>query len=65
VHLERLLTTRDDEGSRLGRGLQPHPDGWRAQRPYASQTARIVSDPASHLPHHPMLVRQGGWPDGA
>jgi methyltransferase (TIGR00027 family) len=35
-------------------GLTPYPDGWRARVP-----ARAV------LPHYPMVLHRGGYPDGA
>ena len=36
------------------RGLEPYPDGWRAKvrRPEA-------------LPHYPMVLHRGGYPDGS
>jgi DNA-binding MarR family transcriptional regulator len=38
----------------LSRGLQPHPTGWRAKLP-----------PLQTLPHFPMILHRGGYPDGA
>lgn len=35
-------------------GLEPYPDGWRAQSP-----------PPAILPHYPMTLHRGGYPDGA
>jgi methyltransferase (TIGR00027 family) len=35
-------------------GLTPYPDGWRAQ-----------VKPPSVLPHYPMVLHRGGYPDGA
>jgi hypothetical protein len=35
-------------------GLEPYPDGWRARRPA----------PAT-LPHYPMTLHRGGYPDGS
>ncbi|MGH3209555.1 MAG: hypothetical protein ACRDNO_17535, partial [Trebonia sp.] len=35
-------------------GLEPYPDGWRAR----------VPGPAS-LPHYPMTLHRGGYPDGS
>ena len=37
-----------------GGGLQPYPDGWRAK----------VRAPET-LPHHPMVLHRGGFPDGS
>jgi len=38
----------------LFRGLEPHPNGWRAS----------VPKPGT-LPHHPMVLHRGGYPDGS
>jgi DNA-binding MarR family transcriptional regulator len=46
--LERLV------GAPLFRGLEPHPDGWRAS----------VRKPNT-LPHYPMVLHRGGFPDGS
>jgi len=35
-------------------GLTPYPDGWRARVP-----------PRAVLPHYPMVLHRGGYPDGA
>jgi methyltransferase (TIGR00027 family) len=35
-------------------GLNPYPDGWRARVP-----------PRTVLPHYPMILHRGGYPDGA
>jgi methyltransferase (TIGR00027 family) len=39
---------------RLLEGLNPYPDNWRARVP-----------PASVLPHYPMTLHRGGYPDGS
>lgn len=49
----------------LSRGLQPHPGGWRASKPYLERTQAMVDDPRSALPHYPMVLHRGGWPDGS
>ena len=49
----------------LSRGLEPHPDGWRASKRYAEQTKAVVADPLGRLPHYPMVLHRGGWPDGS
>jgi len=49
--LERLAT--GDPPPLFG-GLVPHPDGWRARVP-----------PPSVLPHYPMMLHRGGYPDGS
>jgi DNA-binding MarR family transcriptional regulator len=40
--------------ARLSAGLEPYPDGWRARLPR----------PAT-LPHYPMTLHRGGYPDGS
>ena len=52
--LEALATAPDGEPSRLFRGLEPYPDNWRA----------AVRRPAT-LPHYPMVLHRGGYPDGS
>jgi DNA-binding MarR family transcriptional regulator len=58
--LERIL-----EHPALAAGLMPYPDGWRASMPYARQTQAVLADPRGRLPHHPMVLHRGGWPDGS
>jgi hypothetical protein len=50
---------------RLALGLRPYPDGWRARGPYLRQTTAVLNDPAAALPHYPMVLHRGGWPDGS
>jgi hypothetical protein len=52
--LERLLTASDENGSLIMQGVRPYSDGWRAWLP-APQT----------LPHFPMILHRGGFPDGS
>ena len=53
--LESLLTGDPPaDSSPLARGLEPYPDGWRAS----------VRRPAL-LPHYPMVLHRGGYPDGS
>jgi len=60
------VTGQRDEGRpRLAQGLRPYPDGWRAARPYLRQTTAVLSDPHGALPHYPMVLHRGGWPDGS
>jgi DNA-binding MarR family transcriptional regulator len=48
-------TGEPDAGqSPLFRGLEPYPDNWRAKRP------RPIT-----LPHFPMVLHRGGFPDGS
>ena len=58
--LERIL-----DHPELPAGLTPYPDGWRASKPYARQTQAVLADPRGRLPHCPMVLHRGGWPDGS
>jgi DNA-binding MarR family transcriptional regulator len=52
--LERLVGEPTAQRSPLFRGLDPYPDGWRAS----------VRKPNT-LPHYPMVLHRGGFPDGS
>lgn len=52
--LEELIGDDTPENSPLYKGLKPYPDGWRASVP-APPT----------LPHFPMVLHRGGFPDGS
>ncbi len=52
--LAALATARDGELPPLLAGLKPYPDNWRA----------AVPRPAT-LPHYPMVLHRGGFPDGS
>jgi DNA-binding MarR family transcriptional regulator len=52
--LERLVGEPTALLSPLFRGLEPYPDGWRAS----------VHKPDT-LPHYPMVLHRGGFPDGS
>ena len=53
--LERLVGDPGDlAASPLGPGLEPYPDNWRAD----------VRAPRT-LPHYPMVLHRGGYPDGS
>ena len=52
--LERLVGEPTAQNSPLFRGLEPYPDGWRAS----------VRKPTT-LPHFPMVLHRGGFPDGS
>ncbi|HEY6489723.1 MAG: hypothetical protein WCC26_17195 [Terracidiphilus sp.] len=52
--LEELAGDGTPERSPLFRGLEPYPEGWRAK------TRR-----PSTLPHFPMVLHRGGFPDGS
>jgi hypothetical protein len=53
------------EHPKLEDGLRPHPDGWRASKPYLERTEALLRDPRGTLPHYPMVLHRGGWPDGS
>ena len=54
-----------DQREALSRGLEPYPEGWRASKPYVERTQALVEDPLGALPHYPMVLHRGGWPDGS
>ena len=58
--LERILDHAD-----LPAGLEPYPGGWRASKPYEQQTEAVRADALGRLPHYPMVLHRGGWPDGS
>jgi hypothetical protein len=51
--LEPIVGDGTAEGSLLFQGLEPYPDGWRA----------MVRRPKV-LPHFPLVLHRGGYPDG-
>lgn len=52
--LERIAGDGTSEGSPLFAGLDPWPEGWRARMPKPTT-----------LPHYPMVLHRGGYPDGS
>jgi len=58
----RVLT---GEGVRIRDLPRPYPGGWRARNPYLRQTTAVLDDPDGALPHYPMVLHRGGWPDGS
>ena len=52
--LEELAGQGTAESSPLFKGLEPYPDGWRAS----------IRKPLT-LPHFPMVLHRGGYPDGS
>jgi hypothetical protein len=52
--LERIAGDGTAQGSPLFQGLEPYPEGWRAK----------VRKPVT-LPHYPMVLHRGGYPDGS
>jgi hypothetical protein len=53
------------DNQRLSDGLVPYPDGWRGRKRYFVQTNAFIADPTGRLPHYPMVLHRGGWPDGS
>jgi DNA-binding MarR family transcriptional regulator len=60
-----VLQKTDGKQSLLAQGLKPYPDGWRARKPYVSRTLAFIDNPAGSLPHFPMVLHRGGYPDGS
>jgi hypothetical protein len=54
-----------EQGDGLSRGLEPYPEGWRASKPYLERTKALIADPRAALPHYPLVLHRGGWPDGS
>jgi DNA-binding MarR family transcriptional regulator len=52
--LEPIVGDATASHSPLFRGLEPYPDGWRASVPRPEG-----------LPHYPMVLHRGGFPDGS
>jgi DNA-binding MarR family transcriptional regulator len=52
--LEQLVVGPAEQPSPLFRGLEPYPQGWRASVPRPEV-----------LPHYPMVLHRGGFPDGS
>jgi len=53
------------EHTSLAEGLRPHDDGWRASGPYRARTDALLETPRGALPHYPLVLHRGGWPDGS
>jgi DNA-binding MarR family transcriptional regulator len=63
--LTALIHQKNGEHTALSEGLMPYPDGWRARKPYESRTLAFIKDPTGSLPHFPMVLHRGGYPDGS
>ena len=63
--LRKAVAAVLDRRTALSEGLQPYPDGWRARKRYVEQTNAVIDDPTGRLPHYPMVLHRGGWPDGS
>lgn len=51
--LERMASPSPSGSAPLSEGLKPYPEGWRR------------SVPRQQLPHYPMVLHRGGFPDGS
>ena len=54
-----------DKKDLLTLALRPDAGGWRCGKPYLAQTEARLEDPTGTLPHYPMVLHRGGWPDGS
>jgi len=63
--LEEAVASVLDQPAALAAGLEPPAGCWRSERPYLTQTRRLLADPVAALPRHPMVLHRGGWPDGS
>ena len=64
----RILRTALDgilEHPSLAEGLRPHADAWRASKAYRARTDVLLENPRAALPHYPLVLHRGGWPDGS
>ena len=62
--LRKAIAAVLDQRKELSEGLHPYPEGWRARKKYVEQTNAVIADPTGRLPHYPMVLHRGGWPDG-
>jgi hypothetical protein len=60
-----LIHQESGEQAALSGGLVPYPDGWRARKPYHARTLAFINEPVGSLPHFPMVLHRGGYPDGS
>ena len=63
--LELVFERREGARTLLSLGLEPSAGGWRASAPYVTQTQAVMNNPVAALPHYPMVLHRGGWPDGS
>jgi DNA-binding MarR family transcriptional regulator len=63
--LRDILGRREGDQPVLAQGLIPHPGCWRLRKPYVTQTLAMLEDPVAALPHYPMVLHRGGYPDGS
>lgn len=65
TRLGAALTDLLERKDLLALCLRPEQGGWRGSKPYIAQTQAMLEDPTGVLPHHPMVLHRGGWPDGS
>ena len=65
TRLRAALTDLLERKALLALGLRPEAGGWRGSQPYLAQTEAMLEDPTGTLPHYPMVLHRGGWPDGS
>jgi DNA-binding MarR family transcriptional regulator len=63
--LGHILDQPGGEDGPLSAGLVTPPGGWRGKGRYKPLTAAFIESPRGALPHHPMVLHRGGWPDGS
>lgn len=63
--LDALAAPGKDGVPLLAKGLTPPAGSWRLHKAYAARSEAFVRDPRGALPHHPMLLHRGGYPDGS
>lgn len=63
--LEALDHPTKTGASRLAQGIEPRAGAWRTVKPYVERTEAMLRDPRAALPHHPMILHRGGFPDGS
>lgn len=62
--LRRVLEAVIDAPA-FAQGLVPPAGGWRGRPPYLAHTERLIADPRGALPHDPLVLHRGGFPDGS
>jgi DNA-binding MarR family transcriptional regulator len=65
--IERLASALEAvlAAEQLSAGLVTPAGGWRGSGRYKPLTAAFVERPREALPHAPMVLHRGGWPDGS
>jgi DNA-binding MarR family transcriptional regulator len=63
--LEGLAGPGKSGRSRLADAIEPPEQGWRWDKRYRDFTEAFLADPRAALPHHPMVLHRGGFPDGS